>query len=507
MATNEPTLLSMLLRPQGAVQSSQSRADASRDAQLFSESLDTAYRDQRTSRSDVSERSSNRSAAQSDSQLRNDQRSQRLAGNNDRRTAHLDERAQARERAADLAQSRSSSAESQDRLSARQREALDRLEPEQREAIEALPPAKQAQVLDELADSAENGLSDDSLSAILDGLDPQLREQLLALMQSLTDQATAGAQTETLLTQVEQASEAGQIPPELAAWLSDQLKAGAKTAGQGVESVSARLEAMQTSLKQALASVSTAPAAPGASIAKEGSAALGGLMEQSTTQQAANGQPVFAKEMLTSLDGQREQGALLETAKLHNLLAGRGESVDRPTAGSITTLTESLGLANRTVATPAAPKMAAQVLPGFNQSGWGDAVGQKVLWMAKQNITSADMRLDPPDLGTIHVRVSIQNDQAHVSFTSAQPVVREALDQHSARLREMLTEQGMTSVDVDVSDQRSFAESDPRAGGDEGARHSSGWSAGGSDGDAEDELGAAANLTQLGTVSLIDHYA
>jgi len=506
MATNEPTLLSMLLRPQSAVQSSQTRADASRDAQLFSESLNTAYRDQRTSRPDTSEHSSTRS----DAQLRDEPSNQRLPANDDRAATRLDERARVNERASESAHTHASRGDSQDRLTARQREALDRLEPEQREAVEALPLAKQADVLNELADSVESGLSDDSLTAILERLDPQLREQLVALMQSLTDQAATGADTETLLAQVEQASEAGQIPPELAAWLSDQLKAGAKTAAQGSESLVGRLEAVQASLKHALASVSSAvvgsQSALGASVSKEGSAALG--LTESLLSPSANGQPpAFAKDMLMSLDGQREQGALLDTAKLHNLLAGRGESVERPTAGSITALTESLGLASKTAATAAAPRMAAQVLPGFNQNGWGDAVGQKVLWMAKQNITSADMRLDPPDLGTIHVRVSIQNDQAHVSFTSAQPVVREALDQHSARLREMLTEQGMTSVDVDVSDERSFAEADPRASDEDGSRGSNGWAAGGTDGDAEDDLSSPDSLTQLGTVSLIDHYA
>lgn len=492
MATNEPTLLSMLLRPQSAVQSTQTRADASRDAQLFSESLNTAYRDQRTSRPEP----------------RADNNSQRLPANDDRHTAALDSRARANERASELSDARTARSESQDRLNARQREALDRLEPEQREVVEALPLARQAEVLDKLADRADSGLSDESLSAIVEQLDPQLREQLVALMQSLTDQAAAGADPESLLAQVEQASEAGQIPPELAAWLSDQLKAGAKTAGQSAESLAGRLDAVQASLKQALAAVNaTAGQAAGASIHKDSGAGLG-LAEQIQTQtQPMNGQPAFGKETLLSLDGQREQGALLETAKLHNLLAGRAESVERPTAGSITALTESLGLANRAIATPAAPRVASQVLPGFNQNGWGDAVGQKVLWMAKQNITSADLRLDPPDLGTIHVRVSIQNDQAHVSFSSAQPVVREALDQHSARLREMLTEQGMTNVDVDVSDQRSFADSDSRAGGEEGSRHSGGSLAGNADELEDGELSLNDSVTQLGAVSLIDHYA
>lgn len=505
MATNEPTLIGMLLRPQSAAvqNSTQARADASRDAQLFSESLNTAYRDQRSTRPDRPVRSDR-------PEPRPDNSNQRLSANDNKQDVQLEARAKANERAADLASARTARSEPQDRLNVRQQETLERLEPAQRETVEALPLAKQAEVLDELADSAENGLGDNSLGAILEQLDPPLREQLMELMQSLSDQAVAGADPAALLTQIEQASEAGQIPPELATWLSDQLKAGAKTAGlsaaQSADALAGRLDAMQASLKQALATNSGGvQVTPGTSIGKDSSAALG-LTEP------AQGQPMdmqsgFAKSAPLSLDGQREQGALLETAKLHNLLAGRTESTERPTAGSITALTESLGLASRTLATPAAPRVASQVLPGFNQPGWGDAVGQKVLWMVKQNITSADMRLDPPDLGLIHVRVTIQNDQAHVSFSSAQPVVREALDQHSARLREMLTEQGMTSVDVDVSDQRSFAESDSRAGGEEGSQHSGGSLTGSANTLDDAELDVANNTSQLGVVSLIDHYA
>ncbi|WP_084005108.1 flagellar hook-length control protein FliK [Gilvimarinus polysaccharolyticus] len=491
MATNEPTLLSMLLRPQGAVQSTQTRVDASRDAQLFSESLNTAYKDIRSNRPDTSELADSRV----------DRNQQQMATNDDRQARQLESRANAQERAAQLADTRAARHESQANLSPRQQDTLESLEPEQREVIEALPTATQAQVLDELADRADSGLGDESLSAIMERLDPQLREQLMALLQSLTDQAQAGASVESIMAQVEQAVESGQVPPELAAWLSDQLNVGAKTAGPSAESLAGRLDGLQTSLKQALTAVNSATSS--ATVSADGSkdsAATLGLMEPAQPQLMAT------KDTPLSLDGQREQGALLETAKLHNLLAGRSESVERPTASSITSLTESLGLANRTLASPSAPRVASQMLPGFNQNGWGDAVGQKVLWMAKQNITSADLRLDPPDLGKIHVRVTIQNDQAHVSFASAQPVVREALDQHSARLREMLAEQGMTQVDVDVSDQRSFAESDSRAGDEGGSGHSSGGQAGTTD-MSDDERSLAGSVGQLGVVSLIDQYA
>ena len=488
MATNEPSLLSMLLRPQTGVQSSQARTDATRDAKLFSDSLNTAYRDQRSNRPEPAARPNT-----------GPDNTERPAENDNRNTTNFDARARTQQ----LEQTRAGKAQSQERLSARQRETLERLEPAQREAVEALEPAQQAKVLDELAEQSDAGISDESLQAILERLDPQRREQLLALMQSLTDQAAAGEGVESLLAKVEQAQQAGQVPPELAAWLSGQIKS--ETKGADFASLTARLESVQSNLKQMLSSISPAAGQPpGASLTKEGSGAM--VNPESGQTPLAGGQLHVAQQTPLSLDGQRERGALLETAKLHNLLAGRAEPVDKPTAGSITALTESLGLANRTPAAQAAPRVAAPVLPGFNQSGWGDAVGQKVIWMARQNITSADMRLDPPDLGSIHVRVTIQNDQAHVSFSSAQPVVREALDQHSARLREMLTEQGMSSVDVDVSDEQSFADSDPRGSGERDSG-GAGVSRMASAESADDSLNEVTSSLRQGTISLVDHYA
>ncbi len=91
---------------------------------------------------------------------------------------------------------------------------------------------------------------------------------------------------------------------------------------------------------------------------------------------------------------------------------------------------------------------------------WGHAVGEKILWMANQQLSSADIRLDPPELGSLQVKVNIQQDQANVTFISPHPQVRELLDQQVARLREMFAEQGLNLGQVDVSDRREQASRD-----------------------------------------------
>jgi flagellar hook-length control protein FliK len=57
-----------------------------------------------------------------------------------------------------------------------------------------------------------------------------------------------------------------------------------------------------------------------------------------------------------------------------------------------------------------------------NQQGWDRGVGQQVLWMVNNKQQTAQIRLNPPELGPIEVKVSVQNDTAQVQFTAMYPL-------------------------------------------------------------------------------------
>lgn len=94
---------------------------------------------------------------------------------------------------------------------------------------------------------------------------------------------------------------------------------------------------------------------------------------------------------------------------------------------------------------------------------WGDALSEKVMWVTNQKLQGAEIKLNPPQLGPIEVRVSLNNDsgqsQAQVHFTAQHALTRDALESAMPRLREMFNANGVDLVDVNVSD-RSFAEQD-----------------------------------------------
>jgi flagellar hook-length control protein FliK len=91
----------------------------------------------------------------------------------------------------------------------------------------------------------------------------------------------------------------------------------------------------------------------------------------------------------------------------------------------------------------------------LQQGKWSEAVTERVMWMSSKGIKEASVQLDPPELGSITIKISVNQAQAHVSFTVQNAHVREALDQNALRLREMFAEDGLNLVDVDVSDQSS----------------------------------------------------
>jgi flagellar hook-length control protein FliK len=82
-------------------------------------------------------------------------------------------------------------------------------------------------------------------------------------------------------------------------------------------------------------------------------------------------------------------------------------------------------------------------------------LADKVRWMANSRNLTAEIRLDPPDLGGMNIKVSLSGDSASVSFVVQSQQARDALDQAVPRLREMLAEQGIelgqSSVEQDSS--------------------------------------------------------
>lgn len=105
-------------------------------------------------------------------------------------------------------------------------------------------------------------------------------------------------------------------------------------------------------------------------------------------------------------------------------------------------------------ATPLPTNQPAMQKP-FGDSAWQQELGDKLIWMHKQDMPSVQLRLNPEHLGPILVKIDVNHDQASVAFTAQHLAVKEAIEAAIPKLREMLSGQQLNLADVNVSQQQS----------------------------------------------------
>ena len=175
------------------------------------------------------------------------------------------------------------------------------------------------------------------------------------------------------------------------------------------------------------------------------------LLFNSRMQQGAVNQPA-------ELAGQRP---VLETL-LSTTQMTSNESLQASIARS--PIIQSSGIPESPATSAATMQARSNIMEAFGKPEWGQGMGKQVLWMVNQNISRAEIRLNPANLGPLEVRIDMENDQVNVAFSSRHADVREAVEQAMPRLREMLEDKGLNLSDTDVS-QHSFAEQQERAFG------------------------------------------
>jgi len=96
-------------------------------------------------------------------------------------------------------------------------------------------------------------------------------------------------------------------------------------------------------------------------------------------------------------------------------------------------------------------------------TGWDEAVADRVTWLTQARQPSAELHLNPPNLGPVEVHVSTHGDQTTVSFFSPHAPVREALQAATPRLAEAFAAAGLSLGNVSVgADSRSGQDADRR---------------------------------------------
>lgn len=202
-------------------------------------------------------------------------------------------------------------------------------------------------------------------------------------------------------------------------------------------------------------------------------------------------------------------GLALTEALMSGVAADASRTQETPSVQGALRFQAAAELASQQVANPNTAKLPADAaaLRGYttsidvpvNHAEWGDKLVGKLTWLTARNMSVAEIHLTPPDMGPMEVRVQVQQEQANITVHSANPAVRDQLELHSHRLRDMLSEQGLSLEQFDVSDS-----SQQQAGEDGSAEHSANGNGALADSgqDDQDPLPESLDLTWKGEVDI-----
>ncbi|MFO7602361.1 MAG: flagellar hook-length control protein FliK [Gammaproteobacteria bacterium] len=133
---------------------------------------------------------------------------------------------------------------------------------------------------------------------------------------------------------------------------------------------------------------------------------------------------------------------------------------------------------------------------------WAQGIGERVQWLIQQNLQGAEIRLNPPELGLLEVKLRLNAEQGtQIQFSSPNGSVREALEAAIPRLREMFAENGLSLGDVNVSHQSLAEQQNGNTEGGEEGHASTGLERGAAQPEAEER-----GVKRLVSEGLVDMY-
>ncbi len=177
-------------------------------------------------------------------------------------------------------------------------------------------------------------------------------------------------------------------------------------------------------------------------------------ISQKTSNEDGDGQTLKTSLQNLLLGGENKVQPNGQAAELiRQIQPGQQRSTDNRAAGGLVTALTPAASAPGQTSAAGAPQIAMDVQPQLNSAAWSRVVSSRVVWMAREGVQQAELRLNPANLGSVDVRLNISNDQASVTFLAQNAATREALEQAMPRLRESLAENGLSLTHSEVGQQ------------------------------------------------------
>lgn len=211
----------------------------------------------------------------------------------------------------------------------------------------------------------------------------------------------------------------------------------------------------------------------------------------------------------SSSGGSAQQGAaetvltMIEQQKGTNTVATETNSFSSQLKSSLEKTSAGISVAAREAVSETSQKQMDQLGQKLNliQPEASNQLKEKMLMMVKDKVHTAEIRLDPSELGSMQIKISLQQDQMSVQFMVQQGNAKELMEQQMPKLKELLQQQG-----IELS-QGSVQQQNQSSSGQEGGRRTAGSHGVGTSSDTSDELMEPGILPTKTSDRVVDYYA
>lgn len=194
---------------------------------------------------------------------------------------------------------------------------------------------------------------------------------------------------------------------------------------------------------------------------------------------------------------------VIEQQKGSNPVVSEANSFSSQLKSSLEKTNAGITVAGRETVSDASQKQVDQLGQKLNliQPEASNQLKEKMLMMVKDKVHTAEIRLDPSELGSMQIKISLQQDQMSVQFMVQQGNAKELMEQQMPKLKELLQQQG-----IELS-QGSVQQQNQSSSGQEGGRRTAGGNGMGTTSGSSDELVEPGLLPTKNSDRVVDYYA
>jgi flagellar hook-length control protein FliK len=193
----------------------------------------------------------------------------------------------------------------------------------------------------------------------------------------------------------------------------------------------------------------------------------------------------------------------IEPQKTSAAVVAETNSFSSQLKSTLDKISSGISVSGRELVSEASQKQADQLGQKLNliQPEASNQLKEKMLMMVKDKVHTAEIRLDPSELGSMQIKISLQQDQMSVQFMVQQGNAKELMEQQMPKLKELLQQQG-----IELS-QGSVQQQNQSSSGQDGGRRTAGGTGSGNGQALSEELTEPVVLPTKTSDRVVDYYA